>query len=58
MKLKDLRDLSVTVLALGTAYGLGVLSCVYWELKVLAEYNRESKESTESYQKGKYYKES
>ena len=57
MKLKDLRDLSVTVVALGTAYGLGVLSCVYWELKALAGVCQESKESKESYQKGKYYKE-
>jgi hypothetical protein len=42
-KLKTLRDISVTVLALGTAYGLGVLSCVYFEAKLLAECVQASK---------------
>lgn len=39
-KVKDVRDIGTTVLALGTAWGLGVLSCVYFELKLLAEYRR------------------
>ena len=37
-KIKDLRDAAVVTLALGTAYGLGVLSCVYWEVKALGEF--------------------
>lgn len=43
---KTLRDISITALALGTAYGLGILSCVYFEVKavaeVLAEVNKDS----------------
>lgn len=34
---KTFRDIVITGLALGTAYGLGVLSCVYFELKVIGE---------------------
>ena len=40
---KDFRDVSIAVLALGTAYGLGILSCVYWELKFLATCSNHSK---------------
>lgn len=44
---KTLRDIAITGLALGTAYGLGVLSCVYFELKlvceVLEERNKDSR---------------
>ena len=41
-KLRGLRNASIVILALGTAYGLGVLSCVYWELKLLATYSNVS----------------
>lgn len=34
---KDLKGLAITAMALGTAYGLGILSCVYWELKLFAD---------------------
>lgn len=35
---KDMRDVLIGTLALGTAWGLGVLSCVYFEIKLLTEY--------------------
>ena len=33
---KKYRDIGITVLALGTAYGLGILSCVVYEVKLFA----------------------
>ena len=45
---KTLRDIAITGLALGTAYGLGVLSCVYFELKLVGQIldatNKDSRE--------------
>lgn len=41
-KMRDLRDAVVGVMAIGTAFGLGVLTCAYWELKLLASACRES----------------
>ena len=35
--LKTLRNVSLTALALGTAYGLGIITCVYLEVKLFAE---------------------
>ena len=46
IKRKDLRDISVAALALGTAYGLGILSCVYWEIKIFAECCKAVKEDS------------
>ena len=40
---KDARDVGVTILALGVAYGLGVVSCVYWELKLIVKYSESNK---------------
>ena len=34
---KNFRDIAVTALALGTAYGLGILSCVYYEIKLFVD---------------------
>lgn len=34
---KNFRDAAVTVLALGTAYGLGILSCVVYEVRLFVE---------------------
>lgn len=34
---KNFRDVGITLLALGTAYGLGILSCVVYEVKLFAE---------------------
>ena len=34
---KNFRDVAVMVLALGTAYGLGILSCVIYEVKLFVE---------------------
>lgn len=42
---KNLRDAAVVVLALGTAYGLGVISCVAYEIKLLAECSRGTEKS-------------
>jgi hypothetical protein len=42
-KIKDVRDGAVLVTALATAYGLGILSCVYWELSVFADLYKTSK---------------
>lgn len=35
--MKNLRDVGITVLALGTAYGLGIISCVVYEIKLFAD---------------------
>lgn len=35
--MKNIRDIAVATLALGTAYGLGILSCVAFEIKLFAE---------------------
>lgn len=42
-KIKDIRDAGIVVLSLSTAYGLGVLSCIYWELKFVATYDAKSR---------------
>lgn len=34
---KNFRDIAVGILALGTAFGLGILTTVYAELKLFAE---------------------
>ena len=34
---KNFSDAAVTVLALSTAYGLGILSCVVYEVKLFVE---------------------
>ena len=51
-KLKNLTNFSITVLALGTAYGLGILSCVYWEIKLIAECSNSKKEKSAQEEKG------
>lgn len=35
--MKNFKDVAVVTLALGTAFGLGVISCVAWEIKMFAE---------------------
>lgn len=35
--MNKLTNAAVMVVALGTAYGLGIISCVAWEVKLLAE---------------------
>ena len=46
---KTLRDIAITGLALGTAYGLGVLSCVYFELKLVGEILAETNKGSHQY---------
>lgn len=33
---KQFKNVGITALALGTAYGLGILSCVVYEVKLFA----------------------
>ena len=42
--MKNLGRVGLTVLALGTAYGLGILSCVVYEVKTFYEMYKELKE--------------
>lgn len=43
---KNLRDAGIALLALGTAYGLGILSCVVYEVKLFAELCEATKKDT------------
>ena len=43
LRIRDLRDGIIIATALGTVYGLGVLSCVYWEAKLFADFYKTSK---------------
>ena len=46
--MKNLKDIAITTLALGTAFGLGIITTVYVELKWLVEYNdKKNKEDHE-----------
>ena len=58
MAKKDLRDVAVTVLALATAYGLGILSCVVYEAKmfvdVYTELKKDQKPKNVSYRRYGY----
>lgn len=48
-KIKDLRNAAVVTLAIGAAYGLGIISCVWWELKGLASIYKETKEDEQAH---------
>ncbi len=48
--MKNLGKVGLTVLALGTAYGLGILSCVVYEVKTFCEIYKELKEEKTSNQ--------
>lgn len=40
---RKVRNAAIMTLALGTAFGLGVITCVYSELKLLAVFMNETK---------------
>lgn len=37
MKIGTIRNAGLIALSVGTAYGLGVISCVWWELKFISK---------------------
>lgn len=43
---RKVRNAAIMTLALGTAFGLGVITCVYSELKLLAAFMNETKHSS------------
>ena len=46
--MKNLKDIAITTLALGTAFGLGIITTVCVEFKWLVEYNdKKNKEDHE-----------
>lgn len=46
--MKNLGKAGLTVLALGTAYGLGILSCVVFEVKLFCEVCETTKQKSTS----------
>ena len=49
--MKNVGKVGLTVLALGTAYGIGILSCVVYEVKTFFEIYTELKEEKASNRK-------
>ena len=45
---KNFRDAGITLLALGTAYGLGILSCIVYEVKLFVECCEATKKKDEN----------
>lgn len=46
--MKSCRNAAVMLLALGTAYGLGIISCVAYEVKLFAEVVSATKKDADS----------
>ena len=47
--MKTCRNAALMMLALGTAYGLGIISCVVYEVKLFAEVAAATKKETDSH---------
>lgn len=48
--MKTCGKAAITLLALGTAYGLGIISCVVYEVKLFAEVAAATKKDTHSHE--------
>ena len=48
--MKTCRNAALMMLALGTAYGLGIISCVVYEVKLFSEVAAATKKDTYSHE--------